>query len=145
MANIDLLSLPITKDEVVNLSNDFFETVFQQGDVASFFMYDNPIIYIPHGRDLTLDENAAFNRQFTFVTQQPFEEVLITPLVDSPAKARCKFAIYWQAQSAYNEETIEAVIGQDWIVQRDVNGDLRINLLINSYHHFLPGSLVLNV
>lgn len=35
---------------------------------------------------------------------------------------------------------ITCVVGEDWIVQRLATGELQIDLYINPYHRFLPGS-----
>jgi hypothetical protein len=38
------------------------------------------------------------------------------------------------------DAVIKVIVGEDWIVQRDRSGDLRIVLYINAYHCFLPDS-----
>jgi hypothetical protein len=31
---------------------------------------------------------------------------------------------------------VKCVVGEDWIVQREPSGDLKIVLYVNPYHHF---------
>ena len=68
---------------------------------------------------------------------------LITPLHQYPNRVRAQGSIYWQARmigSTTSNTLIKCFVGEDWIIQRTDNGELKIALYINSYHHFLPDS-----
>lgn len=144
---MDEIRQPITKEDVIALSNELFDAIFTMQDPAEqerFFMYRNPIIFIPYGTDLGLENNYEFHQQFIREYQEAFPDVLITALNDEASKVRAKFAIYWEAFIS-EDEVVRAVIGQDWILERNEINELKIVLFINDYHHFLPGSVVLQV
>ncbi|MGY8997838.1 MAG: hypothetical protein ACKVH7_15465, partial [Alphaproteobacteria bacterium] len=57
-------------------------------------------------------------------------------------KARAIGAVYWEGRpvTSGQGDLIKCVVGEDWIVQRNGDGELKIALYINTYHHFLPDS-----
>ena len=138
--------MAITKADIIGLMNAFHDTVmFDKGDAAAqgrFFLHPEPRIFIPHGADLTLQDNYEIHQRLTDESHHIIEPLDVTPLSDAPERARAVCAVYWQGRVIGSDESaiIKCVVGEDWIVQRTESGELKIALYVNSYHHFLPDS-----
>lgn len=138
--------MTIATDEIIALMNAFHDTVmYQKGDAEAqgrFFLHPQPRIFIPHGADLTLQDNYEIHQKLTDERHHIIEPFDVTRLCDSPERARTVGAVYWQGRVIGADEgaVIKCVVGEDWIVQRGDDGALKIALYINSYHHFLPDS-----
>lgn len=138
--------MAITKEDVIALMNAFHDVaMFDKGnaeELGRFFLYPDARIYVPHGEDISMQTNHEIHLGLTdekHVVLEPWE---ITPLCDKPERARAVGAVYWEGRSVTSAEgdLIKCVVGEDWIVQRDAGGELKIALYINTYHHFLPDS-----
>ncbi|MCH2182717.1 MAG: hypothetical protein MK108_11995 [Mariniblastus sp.] len=138
--------MAITKQEVVDLVNRFHDlTCIKKGtgeEQAKFFLHPEPRIFILHGEDITLQQNYEIHQRLVDERHVPSDSWEITQLSDNPERARAVGAVYWQGRpvDSQEDELIKAVVGEDWVVQRDAAGALKIALYINSYHHFLPDS-----
>jgi hypothetical protein len=136
----------ITKDEIIALMKRFHEvTMIEKGtaaEQAAFFLHPEPRIFIPHGEDISLQQNYEIHQTLADELHVPCAEWLVTPLCDQPERARAVGAVYWQGRlvDSAADALIKVVVGEDWIVQRTTSGELKIALYINSYHHFLPDS-----
>jgi hypothetical protein len=139
--------MAISKNDIIVLMNAFHDTVmFENGDAEAqgrFFLHPEPRIFIPHGADLTLQDNYEIHQKLTDEQHRIIEPLDVTPLCDDPERARAVCAVYWQGRGIGTDESaiIKCVVGEDWIVQRTALGDLKIALYVNSYHHFLPDSV----
>ena len=136
--------MAITKDEIIELMNQFHDVVMKEkGDgkaQAKFFFHPEPRIIILHGTDLSMQRNYEIHQNLEDEIHVPCKDWLITPLCDQPERARCVGAVYWQARQKGSTKLLKCVVGEDWIVQRIETGELKIVMYINSYHHFLPDS-----
>jgi hypothetical protein len=138
--------MTIEIDEVMTLMNAFHDvTMIQKGtaveQAACFLHPDAALIYVPHGDDLSLQANYEIHQQLTDERHVPLEPWEITQLSDNPDRARAVGAVYWEGRPLGEaDQPIKVVVGEDWIVQRDRSGALKIVLYINPYHHFLPDS-----
>lgn len=138
--------MAISEDEVLALMNRFHDVVmFEKGDAAAqaaFFLYPDPRICVPHGEDLTMQMNYEIHQKLTDEVHIPLQPWRITQLCADPERARAVGAVYWQGHTVGAPEgsLIKVVVGEDWIVQRTPQGDLKIALYINPYHYFLPDS-----
>ncbi len=138
--------MAITKDDVISLMNNFHDVVmFRKGtaaEQAAFFLYpDEARIFIPHGEDVSVQANYEIHQKLTDEVHRPLEPWDITPLCSQPERARAVGAVYWEGRLVDSPDAvIKCVVGEDWIVQREPSGDLKIVLYINPYHHFLPDS-----
>lgn len=138
--------MAISTTDIITLMNAFHDTVmFDKGDAAAqarYFLHPQPRIFIPHGEDLTLQDNYQIHQKLTDESHSIVEPFDVTKLCDTPERARAVGAVYWQGRVVGSDKdaVIKCVVGEDWIVQRVPSGDLKIALYINSYHHFLPDS-----
>ncbi len=138
--------MAVSKDEVITLMNRFHNVVMMEKGSAEaqeeFFLHPNPRIFIPHGEDISLQQNYEIHQRLTDEKHIVVDHWEITPLCDNPERARAVGAVFWEGRvvGSKESEVIKCLVGEDWIVQRDEAGTLKIALYINSYHHFLPGS-----
>jgi len=138
--------MSISEDDVIALMNAFHETVMTDkgtaAEQAAYFLYPEPRIYVPHGDDITMEANYQIHQKLTDEMHRPMQQWDITPLCGSPERVRAVGAVYWQGRviGGGDDAIIKCVVGEDWIIQRQPSGALKIVLYINSYHHFLPDS-----
>jgi hypothetical protein len=143
--------MPIRKDEIIDLMKRFHDVVmYEKGSAAAqaaFFLHPEPRIFILHGEDITLQQNYEIHRKLTDERHIPAEQWEITPLCDKPERARAVGAVYWEGRPVDPGDggLVKCLVGEDWVVQRNEAGDLKIALYINSYHHFLPDSAPLTL
>jgi len=136
----------ITKNDVVSLMNDFHDVVmFDKGtaaEQAAFFLYPAEArIFVPHGEDVSVQTNYEIHQKLTDEVHTLLDPLDITPLSTDPERAHAVGAVYWEGRLVGSTDAvIKCVVGEDWIVQRDPSGALKIVLYINPYHHFLPDS-----
>ncbi len=139
-------AVTITKDEIVALMHAYHELVMiEKGTAAeqsAFFLDSHPRIYIPHGEDLSLEDNYMIHQKLTEESHVSLEPLDVTQLHNQPERARAVGAVLWQGRvvGADKKAVIRCIVGEDWIVQRVPSGDLKIALYINPYHRFLPDS-----
>ncbi len=140
--------MAITEQDVIELSNQFHETVMvKKGtakDQAEFFMYPEARIILLHGTDISLQENYDIHQKLINEIHIPQKNWLITPLCHQPERVRAVGCIYWQgclkAVKNQSDAIIKCYVGEDWIIQRTGTSKLKFALYINSYHYFLPDS-----
>ena len=138
--------MAITKDDVLSLMKRFHDVVMLDKATAAeqgaFFLHPEPRIFIPHGADISLQQNYEIHLQLTDELHVPLEPWDIIPLSSQPERVRAIGAVYWQGRLVRSTERalIKCIVGEDWIVQRALSGDLKIALYINPYHRFLPDS-----
>ena len=138
--------MAITKDEVISLMNDFHEVAMVRkgtaAEQAAFFLHpDEARVIVPHGDDISMQANYEVHQLLADEVHVPLEPLDVTMLSAEPERARSVGAAYWEGRLIKSPDAvIKAVVGEDWIVQREASGELKIVLYINPYHYFLPGS-----
>ena len=138
--------MAITKDEVISLMNAFHDTsMVRKGtaaEQAGFFLQpDKARVIVPHGQDISMQANYEVHQRLTDEVHILLEPLDLTTLSSEPERARAVGAVYWEGRPAGSPDAvIKAVVGEDWIVQRDASGTLKIVRYINPYHYFLPDS-----
>jgi hypothetical protein len=136
----------ITQEEIIALMNSFHDVVMLEkgtaAQQAAFFLHPEPRIFIPHGEDISLQQNYEIHQKLVDEMHVPCAEWQVTPLSSQPERVRAVGAVYWQGRlvDSTKDASIKCLVGEDWIVQRTPSGGLKIALYINSYHHFLPDS-----
>jgi hypothetical protein len=143
--------MAITKADVISLMNDFHDvTMIRKGtaaEQAAFFLRpDEARVIVPHGEDITMQANYEVHQLLTDEVHVPLDPLDVTMLSDEPERARSAGAVYWEGRSvASPDAVIKAVVGEDWIVERDASGALKIVLYINPFHYFLPDSATVDL
>ena len=142
--------MAITEDDVIQLMNRFHDVVMLEkgtgAEQASFFLRpDEARIIVHHGEDLSTDDNYLIHQKLTDEKHAPLEPWDIIILSNEPERVRAVGAIYWEGRIIDTAEVVKCVVGEDWIVQRDASGTLKIAVYVNPYHHFLPDSAALNL
>ncbi len=137
--------MAITKDEVISLMNEFHEvSMVRKGSAAeqaAFFLYpDDARVIVPHGEDISMQANYDVHQRLTDEVHVALEPFDVTMVATQPERAHSVGAVYWEGRLINSDAVIKAVVGEDWIVQRDESGGLKIVLYINPYHYFLPDS-----
>jgi hypothetical protein len=138
--------MAISLDEVLALAARYHHLVgIEKGDAAAqatFFLHPNPVIIVAHASDLTLQANHEIHKGITDEEFFPLDPWDITQLCDEPERARAVGAILWHGRSVDDEPNglAKTVVGEDWIVQRADDGELKFALYINTHHQSLPSS-----
>ncbi len=138
--------MAISLDDILDLSSRYHHvTGVEKGDAsaqAEFFVHPNPVIYVEHASDLTLQANFEIHQDIgdeEFLHLEPWN---VTQLCDDPERARAVGSVLWQGRQLGGERgLIKVVVGEDWIVQRVPSGELKFALYINTHHHQLPDSV----
>ena len=134
------------RSDIIELCNAFHDCVMiDKGDgiaQAAFFVHERPVIHIPHGTDITLHENYQIHQRLDRERHIPLEPWDIQPLGAEPERVRAVGAVYWEGHivGAPDDAVLKAVVGEDWIVQRDDEGQWKFALYVNPFHYFLPDS-----
>ena len=142
--------MAITEDDVIELMNRFHDVVMLEkgtgAQQAAFFLRpDEARVIVHHGDDLSPDDNYLIHQKLTDETHAPLAPWDIIVLSNEPERVRAIGAVYWEGRIIDTAEVVKCVVGEDWIVQRDVSGMLKIAVYINPYHYFLPDSAALNL
>ena len=138
--------MAITKDDVLSLMNAFHDvSMLQKGtaaEQAAFFLEpEHARVFVPHGEDISMQANYEIHQKLTDEVHVPLEPWDITQLSTAPERTRAVGAVYWEGRVvSAPDAVIKVIVGEDWIVQRGANGELKIVLYINSYHYFMPDS-----
>jgi hypothetical protein len=140
--------LEITLKEVLQHADSWFRTVMSGGSAdtqAQFFNAPNPFIYILSTGDvLNMDSHYKLHQRFENEVHG-IPEFLLTRL--SPQRIRVTGTVYWEAEikNQTPPNCIKAVVGEDWILEKNVNGELKFILYMNTFHHLLPDSAPLKL
>jgi hypothetical protein len=143
--------MTIEKDEVISLMNAFHDvSMIRKGtadEQAAFFLRPAEArVYVPHGEDLSMQANYEIHQRLADEVHIPLEPWEITQLSDVPERARAVGVVYWEGRvTAVPDALIKVIVGEDWIVERDPSGGLKIVLYINTNHHFLPDSARIDI
>lgn len=137
--------MAISLDEVQDLAVRFHQVLSGGGTVEAlqdFFAHpEGGRVFLLHGADVSLEENVELHKGFEDEHFIPMEPWSVTQLSTHPEKARLVGHIYWKAHPAGSpDKLLESIVGEDWIVQRCADGQVRFVVYINSHHLLLPGS-----
>ena len=142
--------MAITLDEFLDLVTRFHHvTQIEKGDAAAqgaFFLHPDPLIYLPHGADITLQKNYEIHQGLTDekcvnLTPWSFENTS-----ERPERARGVGNVYWEGQPIDSTSgPLKVIVGEDWVVERVADGSLKIALYINTHHMVLPDSAPLTL
>lgn len=130
----------ITVDDVRDFGNRWFDTVGNGGsaaDQAAFFLDPHARIHVVwNGTTFDFEEHHRLHTQWINEAHQ-FGHFNVTPLNARP-NARATGTVYWQAEFADRPtpNTIKAVVGEDWILERRPSGIVVRPL----YEHLSPHS-----
>ncbi len=137
--------MPISLEEVLDLATRFHRLVqIEKGDAAAqgrFFLYPDPVIFVPHAGDVTLQRNYEIHQGLTderCINLQPWDFQVTST---NPERARATGNVYWEGVPVGGTKgPIKVIVGEDWIVQRVTDGSVKFALYINSHHQVLPDS-----
>lgn len=138
--------MAITEAEILELMNAFHDAVMLKkataAEQAAFFLEpDQARIFVPHGEDVSMEANYEIHQKLTGEKHIPVGPWDLTPLCAKPERVRAVGAVYWEGRIANSPDgVIKCMVGEDWIVQRQPSGELKIALYINPYHRWLPDS-----
>lgn len=126
-------------------ADKWFTTVMNGGNAkeqSSFFLYEEPRIFVmPSG--ISIGMEAHFQLHQHWINEEHKNATfLITELSQSPERVRASGSVYWQAEIPNQNppNIIRAVVGEDWILEKDSTGLLKFVLYMNTFHHLLPDS-----
>jgi hypothetical protein len=137
--------MPISLEEVLDLADRFHHLVqIEKGDAAEqakFFLHTEPMIFLPHAGDITLQRNYEIHQGLSnerCINLQPWNfQITCT----EPERARATGNVYWEGVPVGSSQgPIKVIVGEDWIVQRAADGGLKFALYINPHHLVLPDS-----
>ena len=143
--------MAITLEEVMEFGERWLTTVFNRGlpaEQAAFFVDPDSRMYmLDNGELMTFQDNYDLHCQLTNEIHA-LGDFTLTVLNVSPDRVRATCRFYWQADYADNRpvpNTIKAIVGEDWIIERVTSGELKFVLYMNSFHHLLPDSAPLQL
>ena len=140
----------ITLGEVREFGTRFFDAVAggaSAAEQAQFFLDPHARIYIAwNGATISLDDHERLHAQW-INEHHSFGHFDLTPLNASPERVQARGTVYWQAEFPDRPppSVIKAVVGEDWIIEREASGALKFVLYVNTFHHFLPDSAPLDL
>jgi len=143
--------MAISLEEILDLCHRFHTVVgIEKGDAAAqaaFFLHPHPLIYVAHAADLTLQTNYEIHQDMTDEEYFPLEPWDVVQLCDAPERARAIGAVLWQGRTVGNGDDgiVKVDVGEDWIVQRTPEGDVKFALYLNTYHQSLPGAMTFSL
>ena len=114
--------MAISLDEILDLGARFHHLVgVEKGDAAAqaaFFIHPDPIIYVEHASDLTLQANFESHQGMTdeqFFHLEPWNVIQVCV---EPERARAVGGVLWQGQPTDDQQhgLIKVVVGEDWIL-----------------------------
>ena len=114
---------------------------------AHFFLDSHAGIYVAwNGATINLKEHETLHAQW-INEHHSFGHFDLTVLNASPDRVRARGTVYWQAEFPDRPppSVIKAVVGEDWIIEREASGALKFVLYVNTFHHFLPDSAPLDL
>jgi hypothetical protein len=143
-------SMTITLDEVIAFADKWFLTVWGGGSAAAqaaFFLHPQSRIYVVQGGEtISFEEHEKLHKQWTD-EHHLFGGFNLSVINTAPERVRATGTVYWDAQ--YRDRpppnVIRAIVGEDWIIERILSGELRFVLYMNLFHHLLPGSAPLKL
>src|SRR5687767_15157300 len=112
--------MAITREEVFELMRKFHDVVMldkgSAADQAAFFLLPEPMIFIPHGEDITLQSNCEIHQRLADEVLAPMEQLDVIQLSSQPERARAIGAVYRQGRLATSptEALIKCIVGEDW-------------------------------
>lgn len=140
-------TMTITLDETLHFAEKFFATVASGGDQDSFFLHSHARIYVLQGGEtIGLEDHKKLHSQWTH-ERHLLGQFALTTLSTKPERIRATGTVYWEASYRGRPEpnTIKAVVGEDWIIERIASGALRFVLYMNTFHQLLPDSAPLQL
>ncbi|MEW5423061.1 hypothetical protein [Amorphus sp. 3PC139-8] len=139
--------MPISVEEVTALGERWCDTLRHGGTVAereALFLHHPARIYMQEsGASISLEEHHAYHSQFA-AQHLELGDFVVAQLSDAPERARAIGSFYWEAHYSTPEgrPPLRCIVGEDWIVERHSDGELKFVLWLNTLHHFLPDSAV---
>jgi hypothetical protein len=136
----------IALDEILDLGARYHHLVgVGKGDAvaqAAFFIHPSPVIYVAHSSDLSLHDNFEIHQGMTDEQFFHLEPWNVMQLCAAPERARAVGGILWQGRPIGDAQSgfIKVVVGEDWIVQRLPDGEVKFALYLNTHHQLLPDS-----
>src|SRR6476660_2934389 len=136
----------ITVREVCDLAEDWFHGVASGepgGSIARLFRYPDARIHVPDGQAFSLEDHRLLHTQWA-AEEHLLGDFYLTSISEAPPRVRAVGTVYWEAR--YREalssgpSLIKAVVGEDWIIEKRLDGSLCFVLYANSFFHLLPDS-----
>ena len=145
--------MAITNEDIVALASAFHDArpssrISTAAEMAEFFLYPKSRIFVLHGGDLTLQANyEEFHQKLVDEVHWTVGTWDITPLSDSPERARAQGIVYWQGRHVDQADgaLLKCYVGEDWVVERVSSGELKFVIYINSFHRFLPDAAPIEI
>ncbi len=140
----------ITLNEVIEHAEKWFYTVSHGGtasEQAAYFLYPDSRIYVTqNGVAFDFEQHQALHSQW-INEQHEFGEFSLIQLNEKPYRVRATGTVYWQAENSSRPKPniIKAVVGEDWILERTPDGEIKFILYISSFLHTLPDSAPLEL
>ena len=133
----------ITIGDVRDFGASWFDAVASGASAAGqaqFFLDPHARIYVVwNGVTISLEDHEKLHAKW-INERHSFGHFDLTPLNASPARVRARGTVYWQAEFPGRpvRNVIKAVVGEDWILERQASGLLKFVLYLNTFHHLLP-------
>lgn len=135
---------PIGENEVRDLVLGFFHSVQMGGPAAALepMFADGAAVETWFGRAFSLDGYLALHAAFA-EERHTILDLALMPLAGG--RVRVVGEVEWEAVILATGAILQAVIGEDWVVERADDGRLRFARFVSTGIRYLPGSATLEV
>jgi len=136
----------ITEQEIKSLGKEFWAIVRSgvHGDEAKH-LFINPGVLAPNGAWLQLEPHQEIHRGLSDEIHEWMDTCSIKQLSNDPERVQFNGTVHWEATCNKTGKRIISQVGEQWIVERCADGQLRFaNYWSNSFT-YADGSVELDI
>ena len=125
----------ITAEEVKELGHSFWSIVRSgvHGSEAEH-LFINPGILAPNGAWIELEPHQELHRALCDEVHEWVGGLTVTVLSESPERVQVDGVVHWEATIRENGKRIVSEVGEQWVIERCSDGNLRwTNYWSNSF------------
>ena len=136
----------ITEQKIKELGHAFW-TIVRSGVHGSEaeHLFINPGILAPNGTWLPLEPHQALHRTLKDEVHKWVGDCSIRTLSENPERVQFNGTVHWEATIIHNNARIVSEVGEQWIVERCNDGQLRFTNYWSNSFEYAEGSAELVV
>ena len=136
----------ITEQDIKTLGHDFWKIVRSGVDGSEAkHLFINPGILAPNGAWLELEPHQELHRGLSDEVHQWHDACTITVLSENPERVQFNGTVHWESTIKSSGERIVSEVGEQWIVERCEDGQLRFTNYWSNSFEYADGSAVLSL
>ncbi len=146
LESIDILSSMITEQEIKDLGHAFWKIVRSgvHGSNAEH-LFVNSGVLAPNGAWLDLEAHQELHRSLSDEIHEWVGELTLKQISENPERVQANGTVHWESTVIESGERIIAEVGEQWMIERSVDGKLQwTNYWSNSFK-YEDGSATLDI